>query len=84
MAYTASQYFGARNLLMNCAEARPGETVLVAHEPAALGYYDNRVVDCIASAAEGLGMKCKSMDVGFDSQAKELPSNVAKPLKTQM
>lgn len=76
MTYTASQYFGARNLLMNCAQARPGETVLIAHEPADLGYYDNRVVDCVASAAEGLGMVAKSLNVGFDSQARALPDEV--------
>ncbi len=76
MTYSAAQYFGARNLLVNCAEAQTGERILIAHEPPGLGYYDNRVVDCVASAAEGLGMQAICMDVGFDSQARALPAAV--------
>jgi len=76
MTFTASQYSGARNLLLNCAEVQPGETILIAHEPASLAYYDNRVVDCVAAAAEGLRMQCNTMDVGFNRQARDLPEAV--------
>lgn len=59
---------GARNLLLNCAEARPGERLLIATEPPEFGYFDNDAGPCIAKAARHMGLSVDSIDVGFNPE----------------
>lgn len=57
---------GARNLLINCANAQVGQSLLIAFEPASLGYFDDQVVDCVAREARELGLHVRTFDVGFN------------------
>lgn len=57
---------GARNLLINCAHAKAGDRLLIAHEPADLGYYDGKVTGHIAAAGRALGLHVEAIDVGFN------------------
>ncbi|MEM6738855.1 MAG: hypothetical protein AAF646_01995 [Pseudomonadota bacterium] len=63
---------GARNLLCNCAEARPGERVLIAYEPDVLGHYATDAVRAVREAGEDLGLDVALVDVGFRPHAPRL------------
>mgnify|MGYP003672863125 FL=1 len=67
---------GARNLLLNCAEAKPGERLLIAYEPPGYGYFDADAVPCVAAAAEGLGLHVDTVDVGFNPDNPHLPAHL--------
>ena len=49
------QRAGARNLLINCAGVKSGDTVLVVREEFGLGYYDEAVADRVEEEARSLG-----------------------------
>ncbi len=55
---------GAKNLLYNCAELKPGETLLVISEQADLGWYDEKTADFIAEVAREMGTGVTKVDVG--------------------
>ena len=63
---------GAKNMLQNCAGARPGERVLIAYEPAEYGYYDADAVPCVVDAAGDLGLKVDRLNVGFSPDNPQL------------
>ncbi|QXT40293.1 hypothetical protein [Gymnodinialimonas ceratoperidinii] len=63
---------GARNLLKNCARAQAGQSLLIAHEPADLGYFDGKVVGHVAREARDLGLHVRLIDVGFDAENPQL------------
>lgn len=65
---------GARNLLLNCAKAQVGQSVLIAHEPASLDYFDDRVVGHVIAEARALGLHVRTYDVGFNPTAPHLPA----------
>ncbi|WP_370400483.1 hypothetical protein [Sulfitobacter sp. JB4-11] len=47
---------GARNLLLNCANCQPGQTVLFVHETENDGYYDPELLNVLREAAVKLGL----------------------------
>ena len=55
---------GARNLLVNCAEARPGERLLIIEEKPALGWYDAAAPAALAAEAEAMGLQVDRLTVG--------------------
>ncbi|WP_171173308.1 hypothetical protein [Ruegeria sp. HKCCD8929] len=63
---------GARNLLLNCAKAQPGDRLLIAYEPPEYGYFDSDAVDCVACQARELGLHVETVDVGFDPHTPHL------------
>ena len=58
---------GARNLLVNCANARPGDRLLIAYEPSEHGYFDDDAHECVTREAERIGLAVDAVDVGFDA-----------------
>ncbi|MCK0148881.1 hypothetical protein MWU54_02500 [Marivita sp. S6314] len=67
---------GAGNMLLNCAKAQPGERILIAYEPAKYGYYDASVLNAVSRAARDLGLKVKTINVGFDPYVTDLPDGL--------
>jgi len=63
---------GARNLLVNCANATAGERLLIAYEPTDFGYYDADLVPCIEDVAHDLGLIVETLDVGFNPDNPQL------------
>lgn len=63
---------GARNLLLNCANAQVGQSLLIAYEPADLGYFDDQVVGIVATQARELGLHVRLFDVGFNPDTPHL------------
>src|SRR6056297_2537770 len=68
---------GALNLLSGCAKARAGERLLIAHEPARLGYYDAGVFDIFLSVARDLGLAVETFDVGFQPETPRIDADLA-------
>lgn len=60
---------GARNLLVSCAGARPGESLLILHEEAGSTYVDPALAVAVADMAERLGLVVRLMEVRFDPDA---------------
>jgi len=56
---------GAYNLLKNCAKAQPGDRVLIAYEPAEFGYFDAAAVGVVTRAAQAMGLRVETVDVGY-------------------
>lgn len=68
---------GVRNLLLNCAEATPGERVLLAVERPELGYFDSQLSATFTQEARALGLEVEVAMVGFSASAPALPDGFA-------
>ena len=55
---------GATNLLINCAAAKVGESVLIVQEHTELGWYDREAPEVVAQKALSLGLKPTKFQVG--------------------
>lgn len=55
---------GARNLVVNCAELKAGESLLIVHENPDLGWYDEIVPEAIATEARKFGIEPSFLEVG--------------------
>ncbi|MCC6006524.1 MAG: hypothetical protein JJU40_02465 [Rhodobacteraceae bacterium] len=58
---------GVLNLLENCAQAKPGDRLLIAYEPPEFGYCDGAVVGLVSRVARGMGLTVATLDVGFNA-----------------
>ena len=67
---------GARNLLINCAGLSSGDRVLIVHEPAGLGFYDDDLAEGLAQVARSLGAETELCEVAFDPDADRLPDHI--------
>ncbi len=56
-------YAGAQNLLINCAELREGDKVLILHEDPTLGWYDLQAPEAVAQTARQLGIQASLQQV---------------------
>lgn len=68
---------GALNLLLGCAEAKAGESLLILHEDPTLGYFGPGLADAIAEAGKVLGLDVRLSAVSFDELADTLPVELA-------
>ena len=48
---------GCRNMLLNCARLKAGDSLLIVHEDPALGWYDREMADALADEARTLGIE---------------------------
>ena len=48
---------GCRNMLLNCADLKAGDSLLIVHEDPALGWYDREMADALADEARTLGIE---------------------------
>jgi hypothetical protein len=67
---------GARNLLLNCAHANPGDRLLIAYEPPEYGYFDAEAVTVVSAAARDLGLAVTTVDVGFNPDNPHFPPDL--------
>ncbi len=58
---------GARNLVVNCAELKPGESVLIVHENPDLGWYDQIVPEAVAAEICKFNIEPSFLEVGAPS-----------------
>jgi hypothetical protein len=64
MSNYEQQVLGAENLLINCAELKPDESLLIISERADLGWYDGKTAHFIAEVAESIGINPTLVVVG--------------------
>lgn len=82
MAIGVSREHGALNLLLGCAGARPGETLLIVREDPGLGYFGDGLAEVIADAGRRLGLAVRLVDVPFDAHAEDLPADLAQDMSS--
>lgn len=67
---------GARNLLLNCAEAETGQRLLIAYEPPEYGYFEPGAVARVTQTARSIGLAVETVDVGFDPTTPHLSDDL--------
>lgn len=78
---TADAIAGARNLLVDCAQAKPGDRVLIAFEPPSFGYYEADALECLVAAARAIGTEVTTLDVGFEPEAPRLTDDLLEAVR---
>ena len=71
---------GARNLLLNCAQARPGESLLIVCERPDLGIYGAGLPEAVSETALELGLRVAVQEVAFTPSVNALPADLAAKL----
>ena len=64
---------GARNLLVNCAQCQPGDTLLIVRETDDVGYYDPELCKAILEMADEIGLVTEMFGVPLNREA-SIPS----------
>lgn len=70
MQITKNHILGAKNLLINCASLKAGETLLIVSECPDLGWYDGDTAEFIAEYATEMGANLSKVDVGNPENVK--------------
>lgn len=73
---------GALNLLKNCAGTKTGDRLLVIHEPPALDYYDQGMVEMVADCGRAMGADVRVLEAPFDPDASRLPDDLEVEMKS--
>jgi hypothetical protein len=68
---------GARNLLLNCAGAAPGDRVLLVGERSAAPFFDPRLCDDLAAACVALGIEVQTVFAEPGAGASDFPAVVS-------
>ena len=64
MTFANSLMEGARNLILNCAELKKDETLVIITEDPKLGWYDTDVTDALVKEVTQMGIKPTLLEVG--------------------
>ncbi len=72
---------GALNLLTGCAGAKPGDSLLILHENATLGYYGPGLADAVSGAARDLGLTVSLREAPFAPDADTLAPEIAQAVR---
>lgn len=67
---------GARNLLLGCAQALPGDALLIVRENPGLGFYGHGLAEAVAGTAVALGLSVRTATVPFLEQIDVLPAEL--------
>ena len=73
---------GAKNLLLNCAEASPGDSILLVGEESEFPYFDPLLCDDVAQMAQKLGMETRIIIEKPVSDASHFPESVSEAMLT--
>jgi hypothetical protein len=73
---------GARNLLLNCAGAKPGDSLLLIGEQAALPFFDSQLCEDVAEVARGLGIESKVLLARPVADASQFPAEVSAAMQS--
>ena len=68
---------GLRNMLIECAGAKLGDTLLILHEDHRLGYYGEGLVEVVADNARAIGLAVRLHQVPLLPDAEDLPADIA-------
>ena len=73
---------GARNLLLNCAEVKTGDQILLIGEECDSPYFDPRLCNDIAQVAEKLGVKSETVMAKPVADASQFPPSISDAMLT--
>jgi hypothetical protein len=73
---------GARNLLLNCARAKPGERILLVGERDDNPYFDPQLCDDVAGVAQSLGASTEVILAETVTDANHFPAAVSDAMRT--
>jgi hypothetical protein len=73
---------GARNLLLNCANAKAGDRILLVGEHDDSPYFDPQLCDDVAGVAESLGASAKIIMAKTVTDASQFPGAVRDAMQT--
>jgi len=76
MNFPGTPVVGARNMLENCAQARPGDHLLILEEDPALGFYAPGLAESVAYTAQAMGLSVTRLAVPFSPEGADLPDAV--------
>jgi hypothetical protein len=71
MTFANSLKRGARNLILNCAELKKDETLVIISEDPKLGWYDADVTDALVKEVTQMGIKPTLLEVGGPTNYKD-------------
>lgn len=74
---------GARNLLLNCAGAQPGDQLLLVGEQGTQPFFDPRLCDQVATVAETLGISCEIILASPGAGADQFPREVDRAMQSK-
>ena len=75
--YTENFAAGAQNLLLNCAQTKPGDRGLLVGEQSESPYYEPSLCDDVAQVAENLGMQASVIKAAPVNNACQFPQSVS-------
>lgn len=67
---------GVRNLLFSCAQARPGDRILLVGETGEQPYFDPSLCDTVAAIAEGMGFHPTVLKAAPVATAAQFPAEI--------
>jgi hypothetical protein len=73
---------GARNLLLNCAGARPGDRLLLVGEQSTLPFFDSQLCHDVADIASGLGIDSEILLARPVVDASQFPAEVSAAMQS--
>ena len=82
MTYEEQLKAGAQNLLKNCVNLRPEQTLLLVTEDKRAAYYDEDVVNCIKQEAENIGATVYTLSAPRISGPEHSPAIVKRALES--
>lgn len=68
---------GARNLLLNCAEVEPGQSILLVGEQSESAYFDPALCDDLAQVARKLGVESRVILAEPVADARQFPQSIS-------
>ncbi|MDJ0630416.1 MAG: hypothetical protein QNJ44_19325 [Rhodobacter sp.] len=68
-------------MLVNCGGLRPGDRVLLVHEAATHGYYDQAICDAVAAEALDIGLSVVRRGVAFSAKVTAPPPEIAAEMR---
>ncbi|WP_108485479.1 hypothetical protein [Oceaniglobus ichthyenteri] len=71
---------GARNLLVQCGKARPGERILILYEDPDFGYFNADLAPLVGDAARALGAQVQMIKVPFLPESPALSPDLRKAM----
>lgn len=75
---------GAANLLVECAQLKSGDRLLLVHEEPGRGYYDDQLIGVIEQQAERLGIDVELLECPFDPWATVVPAAVKDKMRSDV
>ena len=69
--YEETSYRAVQNLLINCAQGEPGQSLLIVHEASDEGYYDPQLPGLIGRKATNIGCSVNFCCIPFDENVKD-------------